>query len=70
MGKVFYYCGAAGQGLQAKLTQNLVLAQHHASLRRRHGPGTKGGIAPELMLEILDNSAAKSGLSPSKLPSS
>ena len=26
MGKQFYYCGGPGMGLQAKLTQNLVLA--------------------------------------------
>src|SRR5207247_1171726 len=26
MGKLFYYCGGPGMGLQAKLTQNLVLA--------------------------------------------
>ena len=26
MGKEFYYCGGPGLGLQAKLTQNLILA--------------------------------------------
>ena len=26
MGKQFYYCGGPGLGLQAKLTQNLILA--------------------------------------------
>ena len=25
MGKQFYYCGAAGMGLQAKLSQNMIL---------------------------------------------
>ena len=68
MGKVFYYCGAAGQGLQAKLTQNLILA----GIMQAFGEGmvlaTKGGISPSLMLEILDNSAAKSGLISFKAP--
>jgi 3-hydroxyisobutyrate dehydrogenase-like beta-hydroxyacid dehydrogenase len=68
MGKVFYYCGVAGQGLQAKLTQNLILA----SIMQAFGEGmvlaTKGGISPSLMLEILDNSAAKSGLISFKAP--
>jgi len=66
MGKVFYYCGAAGQGLQAKLTQNLILANIMEAFAEGMVLATKGGIAPSLMLEILDNSAAKSGLSPSK----
>lgn len=62
MGKTFYYCGAAGQGLQAKLTQNLVLANIMEAFAEGIVLATKGGIAPELMLEILNNSAAKSGL--------
>jgi 3-hydroxyisobutyrate dehydrogenase/2-hydroxy-3-oxopropionate reductase len=68
MGKVFYYCGPAGQGLQAKLTQNLILA----NIMQAFGEGivlaVKGGIAPQLMLDILDNSAAKSGLISYKAP--
>ena len=32
MGKLFYYCGAAGQGLKAKVTQNLVGASILQSL--------------------------------------
>jgi 3-hydroxyisobutyrate dehydrogenase-like beta-hydroxyacid dehydrogenase len=68
MGKVFYYCGAAGQGLQAKLTQNLILANIMMAFAEGMVLATKGGIAPELMLEILDNSAAKSGLISFKAP--
>jgi len=68
MGKVFYYCGAAGQGLQAKLTQNLILANLMQAFAEGMVLATKGGIAPELMLEILDNSAAKSGLISFKAP--
>jgi 3-hydroxyisobutyrate dehydrogenase-like beta-hydroxyacid dehydrogenase len=68
MGKVFYYCGVAGQGLQAKLTQNLILATIMQAFAEGMVLATKGGIAPALMLEILDNSAAKSGLISFKAP--
>ena len=68
MGKVFYYCGAAGQGLQAKLTQNLILANIMQAFAEGMVLATKGGVAPELMLEILNNSAAKSGLISYKAP--
>jgi 3-hydroxyisobutyrate dehydrogenase-like beta-hydroxyacid dehydrogenase len=68
MGKVFYYCGAAGKGLQAKLTQNLILANIMQAFAEGMVLATKGGISPSLMLEILDNSAAKSGLISFKAP--
>jgi len=68
MGKVFYYCGPAGQGLQAKLTQNLILANLMQAFAEGMVLATKGGVPPELMLEILDNSAAKSGLISFKAP--
>jgi 3-hydroxyisobutyrate dehydrogenase-like beta-hydroxyacid dehydrogenase len=68
MGKVFYYCGPAGQGLQAKLTQNLILASIMQAFAEGMVLATKGGISPSLMLEILDNSAAKSGLISFKAP--
>ena len=69
MGKRLYYCGPAGQGLKAKLTQNLVLANMMQAFAEGMVLATKNGIAPELMLEILDNSAAKSGLISAKAPS-
>ncbi|PYT12699.1 MAG: NAD(P)-dependent oxidoreductase [Acidobacteria bacterium] len=68
MGKVFYYCGASGQGLQAKLTQNLILANIMQAFAEGMVLATKGGIPPELMLDILNNSAAKSGLISFKAP--
>ncbi len=68
MGKVFYYCGSAGQGLQAKLTQNLILANIMQAFAEGMVLATKGGIPPQLMLDILDNSAAKSGLISFKAP--
>jgi len=68
MGKQFFYCGGQGYGLQAKLTQNLILANLMQAFNEGMVLSTKGGIAPELMLEILNNSAAKSGLISFKAP--
>ena len=68
MGKLFYYCGGPGCGLQAKLTQNLVLANLFQGFAEGMVLAAKGGISPKLMLEILDNSAAKSGLISFKAP--
>ena len=68
MGKQFYFCGGPGMGLQAKLTQNLILANIMQAFNEGIVLSTKGGIDPELMLEILNNSAAKSGLIAYKAP--
>ena len=68
MGKRLYYCGPAGQGLRAKLTQNLVLANLMQAFAEGLVLAAKNGVAPELMLDILDNSAAKSGLIAYKAP--
>jgi 3-hydroxyisobutyrate dehydrogenase-like beta-hydroxyacid dehydrogenase len=68
MGKLFYYCGEAGMGLKAKLTQNLVLANIMQAFNEGIVLSTKAGVAPELMLEILNNSAARSGLISFKAP--
>src|SRR6185437_13178987 len=68
MGKKIYYCGAQGMGLQAKLTQNLVLSNIMMAFNEGMVLATKGGVDPKLMLEILDNSAAKSGLISYKAP--
>lgn len=68
MGKRLYYCGAAGLGLQAKLTQNLILANICMAFNEGMVLAVKGGVEPKLMLDILDNSAAKSGLISYKAP--
>lgn len=68
MGKNFYYCGTAGMGLHAKLTQNLVLSNILQAFNEGMVLATKAGVDPELMLQVLDNSAAKSGLISYKAP--
>jgi|SRR5579863_3283872 len=68
MGKRIYYCGSLGMGLQAKLSQNLILSNILQAFNEGMVLATKGGVDPKLMLEILSNSAAKSGLIEFKAP--
>jgi 3-hydroxyisobutyrate dehydrogenase/2-hydroxy-3-oxopropionate reductase len=68
MGKNLYYCGGPGMGLHAKLTQNLILCNLLQAFNEGMVLATKAGVDPELMLTILDNSAAKSGLINFKAP--
>jgi 3-hydroxyisobutyrate dehydrogenase/2-hydroxy-3-oxopropionate reductase len=68
MGKKLYFCGGPGMGLHAKLTQNLVLSNILQAFNEGIVLSTKAGIEPKLMLDILANSAAKSGLIDYKAP--
>src|ERR1700761_7951660 len=68
MGKLLYYCGESGMGLRAKLTQNLILGNLLQAFNEGLVLSTKAGVAPELMLDILNNSAARSGLISVKAP--
>ncbi len=68
MGTNLYYCGGQGMGLHAKLSQNLVLANTLQGFVEGMVLATKAGVPPDLMFEILDNSAAKSGLIAFKAP--
>jgi 3-hydroxyisobutyrate dehydrogenase-like beta-hydroxyacid dehydrogenase len=68
MGKRLYYCGGAGMGLNAKLTQNLILSNILMAFNEGMVLASKAGVEPKLMLDILDNSAAKSGLISFKAP--
>lgn len=68
MGSNFYYCGSQGMGLHAKLSQNLVLANMLQGFVEGIVLATKAGIDPNLMFEVLDNSAAKAGLISFKAP--
>ncbi len=68
MGKKLFYCGGPGLGLHAKLTQNLILSNLLNAFNEGLVLSTKAGVDPALMLEVLDNSAAKSGLISFKAP--
>jgi 3-hydroxyisobutyrate dehydrogenase-like beta-hydroxyacid dehydrogenase len=68
MGKSLYYCGGPGLGLQAKLSQNLILGNLLNAFNESLVMSTKGGVDPELMLDILNKSAARSGFVSLKAP--
>lgn len=68
MGKQLYYCGAAGMGLQAKLSQNMILGSLLQAFNESFVLATKAGVSPELMLDIINNSAARSGMVSAKAP--
>jgi 3-hydroxyisobutyrate dehydrogenase-like beta-hydroxyacid dehydrogenase len=68
MGKQLYYCGGPGMGLSAKLAQNLLLSNMLQAFNEAFVLSTKAGVDPELMLEIVNNSAARSGLVAFKAP--
>jgi 3-hydroxyisobutyrate dehydrogenase/2-hydroxy-3-oxopropionate reductase len=62
MGQNIYHCGGQGMGLHAKLSQNLVLALTFQGVCEGFVLAAKAGIPPRLMYDILQNSAAKTGI--------
>jgi 3-hydroxyisobutyrate dehydrogenase/2-hydroxy-3-oxopropionate reductase len=68
MGKRLYFCGGSGMGLQAKLSQNLILSNILMAFNEGMVLATKAGLDAKLMLDILENSAARSGLISYKAP--
>jgi len=68
MGKLFYYCGGPGMGLHAKLSQNLILSNLLQGFNEGMVLAAKAGVDLDLMVEILNNSAARSGLVSAKAP--
>lgn len=68
LGRRIYYCGGPGMGLHAKLTQNLILSSQLQAFNEGLVLSTKAGLDPELMLDILNNSAARSGVVEAKAP--
>jgi 3-hydroxyisobutyrate dehydrogenase-like beta-hydroxyacid dehydrogenase len=61
MGQRLYYCGEHGKGLHAKVTQNLILGNIIQAFNEGLVLSTKGGVAPELMIDIINNTGARSG---------
>jgi 3-hydroxyisobutyrate dehydrogenase/2-hydroxy-3-oxopropionate reductase len=55
-------------GLHAKLTQNLILSSQLQAFNEGIVLSTKAGLDPELMLDILSNSTARSGVIEAKAP--
>lgn len=61
MGQRFYYCGEHGKGLHAKVTQNLILGNMIQAFNEGLVLSTKGGVDPKIMIDIINNSGARSG---------
>jgi 3-hydroxyisobutyrate dehydrogenase/2-hydroxy-3-oxopropionate reductase len=68
MGKQLYYCGAAGMGLQAKLSQNMLLGSMLQAFNESFVLAAKAGVDLEMLLDIVNNSAARSGMVSAKAP--
>jgi 3-hydroxyisobutyrate dehydrogenase/2-hydroxy-3-oxopropionate reductase len=68
MGELLYYCGGPGMGLHAKLSQNMVLGNLLQAFNESIVLATKSGVDPNLMLDILNNSAARSTFISIKAP--
>ncbi len=57
-----YYVGGNGMGLHAKLSQNLVLALTYEGMCEGFVLAAKAGVSPEMMYDIIQNSAARAGI--------
>lgn len=63
-----HHCGAIGLGMVAKLSQNLVLANLAQVLSESLVLATAAGLDPDIMLGILEDSAARTGYAAFKAP--
>jgi 3-hydroxyisobutyrate dehydrogenase/2-hydroxy-3-oxopropionate reductase len=68
MGKLLFYCGDLGMGLQVKLSQNMIQGNLLQAFNESMVLATKGGVDPNLMLDVINNTAAKSALVAAKAP--
>ena len=68
MGKQLYYCGRSGMGLQAKLSQNMLLGSLLQAFNESFVLAAKAGVDLNLLLDIVNNSAARSGMVSAKAP--
>ena len=60
MGKNIYYLGALGNGLSLKLVNNLLVAVNNLAVAEAVSLGTKAGLDPKLILEVIPKSAGDS----------
>jgi len=68
MGKRLYYCGGPGMGLNAKLSQNLIIGNILQAFNEGMVLAAKAGVDLQQMLDILENTAARSALIAYKAP--
>ncbi len=68
LGQQVFYCGGPGTGMRVKLCQNLIQANILEAFVEGIVLSTKAGVDPNLMLDVLNNTAARSGLIAFKAP--
>ena len=68
LGKKHIYCGPHGLGLSAKLAQNTIQATMVEVFCEGFVLATKAGVRPETMMEIVQSSMARSGITDFKAP--
>ncbi len=68
MGKAAYHLGESGTGSYAKLANNTMYAINLLSFVEAVSIASKGGIDPELFIEIVGQGGARSAVSEAKLP--
>lgn len=68
MGKKIVHTGEQGTGLQVKLTQNLIGALTVQAMAEGFVLARKAGIAPSIVLEVLQASVARNPMIEGKLP--
>lgn len=68
LGKKHIYCGQNGLGLSAKLAQNTIQATMVEIFCEGFVLATKAGVKPEAMLEIIQGSMARAGITDFKAP--
>src|SRR5271157_5300750 len=68
LGKKHIYCGLNGLGLSAKLAQNTIQATMVEVFCEGFVLATKAGVRPETMMEIIQSSMARSGITDFKAP--
>ena len=68
LGKKHIYCGENGKGLAAKLAMNAILATTVAIFSEGFVAATKAGVNPQVLLEIMQSSLARSAIVDFKAP--
>jgi len=68
LGKKHIYCGQHGLGLAAKLAMNSILATTIAVFAEGFLMGTKAGVSPQTLLEIMQWSLARAAIVDFKAP--
>ena len=68
LGKKHIYCGENGKGLAAKLSMNAILATTIAIFSEGFVAATKAGVNPQVLLEIMQASLARSAIVDFKAP--